>query len=1425
MSVDRKEIDLIIRAALQNGNTLEGVAKSISDIEKALLSQSEAAKRGEASIDELKATLQSLKQVQDQLKDQAGLIGQFQRLGTQIAATADKTEKAKNEYEAYQAKLDKAGKATEFQSGKLLKLGNAADRNAESLARQRQEYETLGAALRDAGINLDNLAGAETQARQAAAQLGLTIAKAQTEITNYADTVKKARDEQKRLSEERSFEKQLQDAAQLVKASEYVRFWQESLQKADVAEEQLKINTVLRQAADQAVAAARGYKTLGTAAKNLSGVSGGIRSVVDSILTPAKAAVQSINGIETQINEVAGAAAKARGPIADYSEQVAKLVAVNRSIVDKANLVDSFARQAASLREARTEFSQARTQVLQYAEAVRNSGTQNDDLQASLQRAQAALAAAHKRLVEQLTATRTLRDSMREAGVSTSDLAGTQQRLVDAAKRSTEALSGLAAAKAKYGVAAGSAASSMNLFSDSGRTTLSVMQRLRGEVLSLVAAYGGVYGALAGAKGALDAFSTKQGIQNQLALTAGNDNQKIAEEYEYIRQQADRIGLAFESAAKGYAKFSAAATLAGRDSQEIRYIFESFAEVGRVANLSTENMDGVFKALEQIISKGTIQAEELRGQLGDRLFGAFQVAAEALKEQFPQLDKAMKEGKVTSEQLVLIAEKYKEIVGVRLSDATNSLTANQARLNSTLFEFKTLVAEGGFADEYSKLLRSLSDFLSSDDGKKFADDLSTGLAGIARGLRWVVENSETVKTVLLSAVFIFGAKHALSLGVAIATLPAKIAGMSAAFAAAGTAVKSLHVIFGVLTAAVIGWNIGKILYEQVPAVSRWAQSIIGLFDYLITWTKGKFGELPDFFSKTFYDMLSNVSGFFRWVAEKFGSEDFAKLYGKMEADFKQRSDGIRQSSAATRAQLEKDLGAIKGLIRDSWNSPAAPQGQTTTGRKTAAATEKPTEIKPGRSTGEDEKAAEKRVRLIEQIENEIRSIEAKIERNEKESLSRRLEAIDLTYQKLFNKIKKLGGAEAVSFEADLQKNVNELKLQEIQKFNDSLLNEQTAIQRKLEQLDAAAGRKEKTDLQARLDAVRQQYEGHYRDIAELRNTLTLNNRDTSGVDVMQVRLDTGIQSLQNLEQQKYYEESINSLLEQRKAKLDTIAVQERVGLLTTIQAREQAAAVVAETQPKIEALVAEGVNYANAMIAAAEATGANTTAIEATKAKLIEAQNSATGLRTELFSAAQINESLGQGISGAFTTATTAIAEASLGIRSWSDGIRAARNAFLNFAADFLKQIATMILKQMLLNALQSYGGSGGVGGAIAGALNAAVKHKGGVVDGSGPQRRVSPLMFVGAPRYHGGGLAGLSPGEYPAILKKNEEVLTDTDPRNVLNGGKAGTSLSQTNLKIMNMIDSGSIISEGLSTQEGEKAFINLIRANQTAIKSIIGT
>jgi len=62
----------------------------------------------------------------------------------------------------------------------------------------------------------------------------------------------------------------------------------------------------------------------------------------------------------------------------------------------------------------------------------------------------------------------------------------------------------------------------------------------------------------------------------------------------------------------------------------------------------------------------------------------------------------------------------------------------------------------------------------------------------------------------------------------------------------------------------------------------------------------------------------------------------------------------------------------------------------------------------------------------------------------------------------------------------------------------------------------------------------------------------------------------------------------------------------------------------------------------------------------------------------------------------------------------WIDGTKSASEAFKDFASDFLKQIAKMIIQQAILNALQGEDGKGGIVGAIMGMF-------GGMKAGGGP--------------------------------------------------------------------------------------------------------
>ncbi len=97
--------------------------------------------------------------------------------------------------------------------------------------------------------------------------------------------------------------------------------------------------------------------------------------------------------------------------------------------------------------------------------------------------------------------------------------------------------------------------------------------------------------------------------------------------------------------------------------------------------------------------------------------------------------------------------------------------------------------------------------------------------------------------------------------------------------------------------------------------------------------------------------------------------------------------------------------------------------------------------------------------------------------------------------------------------------------------------------------------------------------------------------------------------------------------------------------------------------------------------------------------------------------------------------------------------------------ADILANALDRVIDKLLSGALDSlfYGiGGGGRGGLLGGFLIPGILHSGGVAgkDGYGHGRAVSPSVFSGAKRYHKGGIAGLMPGEVPAILQRGEVVI-----------------------------------------------------------------
>ncbi len=156
-----------------------------------------------------------------------------------------------------------------------------------------------------------------------------------------------------------------------------------------------------------------------------------------------------------------------------------------------------------------------------------------------------------------------------------------------------------------------------------------------------------------------------------------------AAEMAFVGQEANRLGLELRSTAAAYGSFIAAARGTALEGAAARNIFSSVASSAAVMGLSVDQTSGVLLALQQMISKGVVSAEELRGQLGERLPGAFQVAARAIGVTTQQLGEMLERGEVLADDfLPRFAQQLRTELGDAAETAADRLEASANRMTN-----------------------------------------------------------------------------------------------------------------------------------------------------------------------------------------------------------------------------------------------------------------------------------------------------------------------------------------------------------------------------------------------------------------------------------------------------------------------------------------------------------------------------------------------------------------------------------------------------------------------------------------------------------------------------------------------------------------------------------------------------------------------
>ncbi|EPY8569781.1 tape measure protein [Shigella flexneri] len=260
--------------------------------------------------------------------------------------------------------------------------------------------------------------------------------------------------------------------------------------------------------------------------------------------------------------------------------------------------------------------------------------------------------------------------------------------------------------------------------STSINNTSDAFNNLASNAIKLSGAFYSVMGALNAYKAIMNAGLKRDSAQRAAKFVLGD---KASEAEVFIRNLADKTGLNISEGLSSYAKFAAGAQ--GSMSQEqTQELFGNATAMSRLMGLSNDELNGILKAFEQMASKGKIQAEELRGQLGDRMAGAFKLFAEALGMTATELDKAMKDGKILSSDTLPKVAKQMGLMIDKAGGWAEVAKSTQTALGKLANNWDDTMVKifSGSQDELNGFLSSLSNLLSEMG-------MSSSIAGDAIG--------------------------------------------------------------------------------------------------------------------------------------------------------------------------------------------------------------------------------------------------------------------------------------------------------------------------------------------------------------------------------------------------------------------------------------------------------------------------------------------------------------------------------------------------------------------------------------------------------------------------------------------------------------------------------------------------------------------
>ena len=158
-----------------------------------------------------------------------------------------------------------------------------------------------------------------------------------------------------------------------------------------------------------------------------------------------------------------------------------------------------------------------------------------------------------------------------------------------------------------------------------------------------------------------------------------------------ISTTSRRLNVPIAASTKQFTTLSASVIGAGGTIEDAEEVFTGVSNAIKATGGNAEDVQSAIRAMSQIFGKGKVSAEELQGQLGERLAGAVVKFAEANGSSLQKLQKDLRDGTVGLDQIMNFAKKLNIDFAETAELVANSSADAGQRLKTTMDRLKLAV--------------------------------------------------------------------------------------------------------------------------------------------------------------------------------------------------------------------------------------------------------------------------------------------------------------------------------------------------------------------------------------------------------------------------------------------------------------------------------------------------------------------------------------------------------------------------------------------------------------------------------------------------------------------------------------------------------------------------------------------------------------